>query len=132
MAAVLADLPKTLVHGSFRPRNALLARGDGEDRVAVIDWELAARGSGLYDLAFFAQGFRSPQLDVLIDAYRRSAARHGLEVPDSSRTRELLDWFRVHKELKSLGDAHDFAFPEPVVDKILCLAEAVRPGGITS
>jgi len=124
----LGSLPETLVHGSFRPRNALLERGADADRIVAIDWELAARGSGLYDLAFFAEGFQPPRLDALIDAYRCEAARHGLEVADSRNTRELIDWFRLHKELKSLGDAHEMGFSEQTTEKILRLAEDSYPG----
>jgi hypothetical protein len=126
IARRLAGLPTTLVHGSFRPRNALFDARRG--RVAIIDWELAAVGSGLYDLGFFAEGFRGAKLDRLIEAYRRGAAEGGSEVPDGAATRRLLDGFRFHKELKSLGDAQSLGFAQRSVDKILGLAEEAHAG----
>jgi len=121
-----ASLPRTLVHGSFRPRNVLLDRGVETDRIVTIDWELAAQGSGLYDLGFFAQGFGGSELDVLIETYRNEAIKHSMVVPDAASFPALLDWFRLQKELKSLGDAFEMGYAANTIDKILCLAESLR------
>lgn len=50
-AAVSAG-PKTLVHGDYRADNMLFG-GEGQDELAVIDWQGAGLGCGMYDVAFF-------------------------------------------------------------------------------
>ncbi len=55
-----AQAPRTLVHGDLRLDNVLLGTGPEED--AAVDWQLAARGRGAYDLAFFASGSLEPEL----------------------------------------------------------------------
>lgn len=58
-----AQAPQTLVHGDFRLDNLLFSVSefdpDGRDAY-VIDWQLAARGRGPYDLAFFMAGSLTP------------------------------------------------------------------------
>ena len=52
----LATLPRTVIHGEFYASNILLeTRGDGI-RVAPVDWEMAAIGPGLIDLAAMTAG----------------------------------------------------------------------------
>lgn len=126
LAERLGSLPQTLVHGSCRPRNVLVDERGGRPRIVAIDWELAGRGSGLYDLGFLAEGFVSPQLDTLFDAYRDGALEQGGDVPGSSQLGGLVDGFRLHKEIKSLGDAHELGFADKTVDKILRLGEQVK------
>jgi hypothetical protein len=59
-----AHAPQTLVHGDFRLDNLLFAPNelapDGEPVAHVLDWQLAARGRGPYDLAFFVAGSVTP------------------------------------------------------------------------
>jgi hypothetical protein len=59
-----AQAPQTLVHGDFRLDNLLFAphelAPDDEPVAHVLDWQLAARGRGPYDLAFFVAGSVTP------------------------------------------------------------------------
>jgi hypothetical protein len=60
--AIDANRPKpwTVTHGDFRLDNLLFAR-DGEQRVAVVDWQTAVHGPGVSDLAYFIGGSLSPE-----------------------------------------------------------------------
>ena len=55
-----AQTPQTLIHGDFRLDNLLFEpqalAPDDEPLAHVLDWQLAARGRGPYDLAFFLAG----------------------------------------------------------------------------
>jgi hypothetical protein len=117
--AVLAAQPRTLVHGSYRPQNILIGRGAAAGRVFAVDWELAALGAPLYDFAFLSDGFRPPQLEELWDAYRREAVPRGLALPESQEEMlRVVDCFRLHKTLKSLGDAPALNFSAKAVEKL--------------
>ena len=43
----------TLIHGDYRIENLLFGVEGGEPAVCVLDWQLAGRGSGARDLAYF-------------------------------------------------------------------------------
>ncbi len=116
---VMVNQPRTLVHGSYRPNNILVRSGATSRRTVPVDWELAAVGAPLHDLAFLCDGFRAPKLDALLDAYRREADREGLFVPDPEELQHLLDCFRFHKVVKSLGDAVLLGFSRRTVEKLL-------------
>jgi aminoglycoside/choline kinase family phosphotransferase len=59
-----AQAPQTLIHGDFRLDNMLFSAQalslDDEPVAHVLDWQLAARGRGPYDLAFFVAGSVTP------------------------------------------------------------------------
>jgi ecdysteroid kinase len=59
-----AQAPQTLIHGDFRLDNMLFSPQalslDDEPIAHVLDWQLAARGRGPYDLAFFVAGSVTP------------------------------------------------------------------------
>ena len=51
--AAASSGPKTFIHGDYRLDNMFFSpREDG--RFAIVDWQAAATGCGLYDLAYFA------------------------------------------------------------------------------
>lgn len=52
----LAALPATFIHGEFYASNALVSQDGGALRVCPVDWEMAATGPGLMDLAALAAG----------------------------------------------------------------------------
>ncbi|MEJ2204616.1 MAG: aminoglycoside phosphotransferase family protein [Gemmatimonadota bacterium] len=113
--AVMATQPRTVVHGSFRPSNILVDVGAVPPRVCPVDWELAAWGARLYDLAFLANGCGSPDLDTYWDAYGEGAAAYGMTVPALEEVRVVLDSFYLHKLLKSLSECVDRSFPDSTV-----------------
>ncbi len=52
----LMALPTTFIHGEFYPSNVLVQETAGGLRVCPIDWEMAAIGPGLIDLAALTAG----------------------------------------------------------------------------
>jgi hypothetical protein len=52
----LAALPTTFIHGEFYPSNILVAETGDRLRVCPVDWEMAAIGPGLLDLAALTAG----------------------------------------------------------------------------
>jgi aminoglycoside phosphotransferase (APT) family kinase protein len=52
----LMALPRTVLHGEFYASNVLVATDTAEPRVAPVDWELAAAGPGVSDLAALVSG----------------------------------------------------------------------------
>ncbi|HWD10239.1 MAG TPA: phosphotransferase [Solirubrobacteraceae bacterium] len=66
----LLELPRTVIHGDFNAANVLVS-GPGESlRVAPVDWELAASGPGLMDLAaLISGGWSAAEQERMVDAY---------------------------------------------------------------
>ena len=52
----LLGLPVTFIHGEFYASNVLVQETGGELRVCPVDWEMAALGPGLIDLAALTTG----------------------------------------------------------------------------
>jgi hypothetical protein len=86
LCAATAAGPLTLVHGDFRLDNLLFDDGDasGVPRAVAIDWQLATRHNGAYDLAFFAAGSLTTDLrraveDDLVEHYWSTLVAAGVE-----------------------------------------------------
>ena len=123
---VMASQPLTLVHGSFRPQNILVVDRDGSRRICVVDWEHAALGSVLYDLAFITQGYRAVELDALVGAWWREAEARRVPLPEEARLPFLLDSFRLAKVVRSLGDGVALRFQRTAVERYVVMAEELR------
>jgi aminoglycoside phosphotransferase (APT) family kinase protein len=73
----LLALPRTVLHGEFYASNVLVAAGferppvgtGSAARVAPVDWELAAAGPGLTDLAALVGGWPVADREALAAAY---------------------------------------------------------------
>jgi aminoglycoside phosphotransferase len=61
----LVALPRTLIHGEFYASNVLVAG----DRVAPVDWEMAAVGAGLVDLAALVTGWKGAARAAIVASY---------------------------------------------------------------
>ncbi len=103
--ALMAEQPRTLVHGSFRPENVLLSEPEAPPRTCVVDWELAGIGAPLYDLARLCDGFRGARLERLLDSYAAEAAKRGVAVPERGPMIEALDCFSLHRVVKAISHA---------------------------
>lgn len=55
----VAERPITLAHGDYRLDNLFF---DGTAGLAVIDWQIAFRGNGVFDLAYFLGGSLDPAM----------------------------------------------------------------------
>ena len=53
--------PRTIIHGDYRLDNLFFATPEGGDPLAVIDWQIASRGRGVFDAAYFLGGTLSPE-----------------------------------------------------------------------
>jgi aminoglycoside phosphotransferase (APT) family kinase protein len=101
--ALLAQ-PRTVVHGEFYASNVLVASDfdpiplgqESDARVAPVDWELAATGSGLTDLAALVSGWPDEDREAIAAAY---AAEPG--VPAFGR--RDLDFARLQVAIQWLG-----------------------------
>lgn len=119
----LGDQPRTLVHGSFRPENILVDTALSPARIAPVDWEDAALGSALHDVAFLSAGMTREQVEELLRAQREAAAEHGLELPSGEKAWELVTILRLHKLLRSLGRSVRWACARETVEHLIVLAE---------
>ena len=101
--ALLAQ-PRTVLHGEFYASNVLVASDsdptlpgqNSEARIAPVDWELAAIGAGLTDLAALVSGWPDEDRAAIAAAY---AAEPG--VPAFSRSD--LDLARLQVAIQWLG-----------------------------
>jgi aminoglycoside phosphotransferase (APT) family kinase protein len=102
----LLDQPQTVIHGDFYASNVLIGEGPGQApaggegstvRVAPVDWEMAAVGSGLLDLASLASGdWSEHDREAMWTAY---AETEGVP-PFNSRALQLA---RLHHAVQRLG-----------------------------
>lgn len=101
----IARPPVTFIHGDLRLDQLFFAVAATDPPVTALDWQIAARGRGAYDLAYFLSQSLSPETRRsceadLIDRYRQRLAEHGIDYPAS----ELLRDYR-------LTTAWCFAYP---------------------
>lgn len=124
----LLALPRTAIHGEFYAANVLVGTAsdfghtplgqESDTRVAPVDWELAAAGPGLTDLAALVSGWPAADREALVAAY---AAEPGIP-PFIVRD---LDFARLQVAIQWLG----WAPPEwqpPEEQRHDWLAEAVE------
>jgi len=108
----LTALPVTLLHGDFYASNVLVEETAGGLRICPVDWEMAAVGPGLIDLAALAAGkWTGEERTALALAYHGSlppAARQSLDEPAFL---EALDWCRLHLAVQWLGWAPGWVPP---------------------
>jgi aminoglycoside phosphotransferase (APT) family kinase protein len=90
----LIELPPTFIHGEFYASNVLV---DGQ-RIAPVDWEVAAIGPGLVDLAALTMGWGENERTAIESAYG--------EVPP-----DALHACRLHIAVQWLGWARDWTPP---------------------
>src|SRR5437588_97925 len=65
-----AELPRTVIHGQLFGKNIMLRPRNHEQPLAVIDWETAALGPGIYDLVSVSSGrWTENQRNVMWRAY---------------------------------------------------------------
>ncbi|MBI3978562.1 MAG: aminoglycoside phosphotransferase family protein [Chloroflexi bacterium] len=122
---VMVAQPPGLAHGSYRPKNILVGTDAEPPRICPIDWELAALGSPLSDLAFIADGFDPPTIDRLLGAYRAAAIEQNVPLPGREEMVRVVHCFRLHKTMKSLSESWDRRFPARVVAELVDTAETI-------
>jgi hypothetical protein len=120
---VMASQPRALAHGHFRPCNIMVDVNADPVRICPVDWEQAAIGSALYDLALISDGFEQPILDLFLDAYRQESLAHGVVVPDRDELRRVVACFHFFMLINLLSRARQREFSEHKVAKRVDLLE---------
>lgn len=81
--SLTADFPRTIVHGDYRLDNMFFASPAGGPEFAVIDWQVATKGGGVFDAAYFIAGTlpeeeRAAQERDLVRLYHDALVAHGV------------------------------------------------------
>jgi hypothetical protein len=122
---VMASQPLSLVHGGYIPWHILVCANGDAVRVCAIDWELAARGATLYDLAFFTDGVEPRVRQQICNAYRLAAMDHGVPLADELEMQHVMDCFRLHRILDWLSRSAEKRFSEKKVAGLVAQAETL-------
>jgi hypothetical protein len=123
----LLTLPRSLVHGEFYPSNVILRRHRSGGTVCPIDWEVAAVGPGMIDLAALVSGAWEPSdRKALIAAYREELGRITTGVPSMRELLESVDYCALYLSVQWLGWAENWS--PPASHERDWLREAIRLG----
>lgn len=76
------DPPRTIIHGDFRLDNLFFGPGGDGDTLAIIDWQIASRGRGAFDVAYFLSGSLSSEArraceQTVLQEYHQTLQRDG-------------------------------------------------------
>jgi hypothetical protein len=108
----LLALPLTLIHGEFYASNIIVQETAGAVRVCPVDWERAAIGPGLADLAALVAGTWSEECkQELAFEYYTALRQSGVDVPEAEEFRRALDLCRLHLAVQWLGWSPDWSPP---------------------
>lgn len=100
----LASLPTTFIHGEFYASNVLVRETVEGLRVCPVDWETAAVGSGVMDLASLAAGnWTASERIALALSYHAALKPRGGWPPPSNEFLTTLDHCRLHLAMQWLG-----------------------------
>jgi aminoglycoside phosphotransferase (APT) family kinase protein len=108
---ILAALPRTFVHGELYPSNVMVVRDEEPIGVYPVDWEMAAVGPGLMDLAALVGGWGPEERAELESVYLRSFNGAGGRALDPSMARRGVWSCQLHLALQWLGWASGWQPP---------------------
>lgn len=112
LVPTLCRLPKTFIHGEFYPSNVLIQQLPGSTRISPIDWETAAIGPGLIDLAALTSGdWTDVEQKELVDSYYNSLRESELK-PERDVFERHLKSCRLTLALRWLGWSASWHPPE--------------------
>jgi hypothetical protein len=124
----LLALPVTLIHGEFYSENVLVHQSGGAWRVCPVDWEMAAVGPGLIDLAaLVAGGWSDEQRLALVTSYYRALASENGQPPPFDDFLAAADLCALHLSVQWLGWSPEWA--PPAEEARSWLEGAFRLGG---
>jgi thiamine kinase-like enzyme len=127
----LVALPVTLVHGEFYASNVLVREAAGELRVCPVDWEMAAMGPGLIDLAALTTGkWTEAEKEALALTYHAALARDGNRPPVPDAFLTAMDYCHLHLAVQWLGWSPEWSPPpehaQDWLNEAMRLAEKLR------
>lgn len=124
----LTALPVTLLHGDFYASNVLVQETDGGTRICPVDWEMAALGPGLIDLAALTAGKWTEEKRESLALEYHDALPQAARLPlDERGFLEALAWCRLHLAVQRLGWSPDWSPPPEHAHD--WLGEALRLAG---
>jgi hypothetical protein len=109
--AALTALPRTFIHGELYPSNVLVVRDQRPPRVCPVDWEMAAIGPGLVDLAALVGGWAVAERRRLVAAYLSGRDASVTSSLDAEALEKDLACCRFHLALQWLGWSADWRPP---------------------
>jgi hypothetical protein len=108
----LTRLPSTLIHGEFYTSNILVEEGREGRQIRPVDWEMAAIGPGLIDLAALSSGAWSErERTEMAAAYHEVLLSEGWPRWPFEDLLLALDDCRLHLAIRWLGWAPDWSPP---------------------
>jgi Ser/Thr protein kinase RdoA (MazF antagonist) len=120
----LVALPKTFIHGEFYASNVLVeessnphpAAPEGSEtervRVCPVDWEMAAVGPGLMDMAALTAGrWTDEDRTALLNAYLHGLEQYSNECCSLTDLQRDLDFCRLQMAVQWLGWSPDWTPP---------------------
>ncbi len=108
----LIRLPSTLIHGEFYASNILVQETREGCRIRPVDWEMAAVGPGLIDLAALSSGaWAERERTEMAAAYHDAVLAQGWPSFPFENLLLSLDDCRLHLAIRWLGWAPDWSPP---------------------
>lgn len=107
----LGLLPRTFVHGELYPSNVIVVQEERPLRVCPVDWEMAAIGPGLIDLAALVGGWGKNEQRRLADAYLMGLSEADVSEPEREALDRDLARCRLHLALQWIGWSPDWRAP---------------------
>ncbi len=79
----ISDRPHTIIHGDYRTDNLFFATPEGGDPLSVVDWQIACRGRGIFDVAYLLCGgldapIRKANEERLLKLYHDTLVENGV------------------------------------------------------
>ena len=116
--------PQTLVHGAFRPQQIRVAPEQTPVRICTTDWEIAAIGSSLYDLAALTDGFEGRSLQTFFDRFLTGATWLRDDPPGLTDLQLAIETCRTHRMLKWIAQGQKRGFsPEEIREMAASLSQ---------
>ena len=124
----LLTMPVTVIHGEFFASNVMIDPTPDSLRVCPVDWEMAAVGPGLVDLAGLTSGgWPSETKDVIAMAYYDGLPRDVTAKWDVPSFMADLDYCRLHQAVQWLGWSPSWSPPpehkQDWLKEAICCAE---------
>ena len=108
----LIRLPSTLIHGEFFASNILVQEMRAGWQIRPVDWEMAAVGPGLIDLAALSSGtWTEPERTEMAAAYHDTLCCEGMPGLPLDDLLLALDDCRLYLAIQWLGWAPDWSPP---------------------